>query len=59
MGMYAMGIPAGILIDRKTPRWGVFFGAIALACGYFPIYRGTLAGIIGNFPHSVADPDRS
>ncbi|KAI9671685.1 MAG: hypothetical protein M1831_003213 [Alyxoria varia] len=53
MGMYAMGIPAGILIDRKTPRWGVTFGAIALACGYFPIYRAYLGGPESGFPTAV------
>ncbi|KAB8337265.1 hypothetical protein FH972_021567 [Carpinus fangiana] len=40
MGMYAMGIPAGILVDNRGPRWGVLVGAVSLACGYFPIYKG-------------------
>lgn len=35
IGMYAMGIPGGILIDSRGPRWGVFPGCIALAVGYF------------------------
>jgi len=38
LGMYASGIPMGMLIDSKGPRWGVFIGAVALACGYFPLY---------------------
>lgn len=38
--MYAMGIPAGLLVDKKGPRWGVAVGAVALACGYFPIQSG-------------------
>lgn len=37
IGMYATGIPAGLLIDSRGPRWGVLLGAIALACGYFPL----------------------
>lgn len=36
--MYAMGIPAGLLIDSRGPRWGVLLGCIALACGYFPLH---------------------
>lgn len=35
IGMYAMGIPGGILIDSRGPRWGVFPGCVALAIGYF------------------------
>lgn len=33
-----MGIPGGILIDSKGPRWGVFVGVIGLAVGYFPLH---------------------
>ncbi len=40
MGMYAMGVPAGILVDHRGPRLGVLVGAIALAVGYFPIHTG-------------------
>ena len=36
--MYASGIPFGILIDTKGPRWAILIGSIALACGYFPLY---------------------
>lgn len=39
LGMYAMGIPAGLLIDSRGPRWGVLLGCICLACGYFPLHR--------------------
>lgn len=39
--MYAMGIPVGIFVDSKGPQFGVALGALALACGYFPIYQGT------------------
>ena len=38
IGMYAMGIPGGILIDSKGPRWGVFVGVVGLAVGYFPLH---------------------
>lgn len=38
IGMYAMGIPGGILIDSKGPRWGVLVGVIGLAVGYFPLH---------------------
>lgn len=36
--MYASGVPFGILIDTKGPRWSVIIGAFALACGYFPLW---------------------
>jgi MFS family permease len=39
LGMYAMGIPAGLLIDSRGPRWGVLLGCICLACGYFPLHK--------------------
>ena len=39
IGMYAMGIPGGILIDSRGPRWGVFVGVVGLAVGYFPLHR--------------------
>lgn len=42
--MYASGVPFGILIDTKGPRWSVLIGAIALACGYFPLYSAYSKG---------------
>lgn len=36
--MYASGVPFGILIDTKGPRWSVLIGSIALALGYFPLW---------------------
>ena len=33
-----MGIPGGILIDAKGPRWGVCVGVVGLAVGYFPLH---------------------
>jgi len=44
IGMYAMGIPGGILIDARGPRWGVAAGLIALACGYFPLRTAYVNG---------------
>ncbi|EME46973.1 hypothetical protein DOTSEDRAFT_69081, partial [Dothistroma septosporum NZE10] len=37
IGMYAMGIPGGILIDSRGPRWGVAMGCVCLSLGYFPL----------------------
>lgn len=40
LGMYASGIPVGMLIDAKGPRWGVALGTIFFAAGYYPIAKG-------------------
>ena len=40
LGMYASGIPTGLLIDQRGPRWGVWLGAVLLAAGYYPIKLG-------------------
>lgn len=50
--MYASGIPMGMLIDSRGPRWGVLIGAIALACGYFPLYSAFERGP-GSVPFGV------
>lgn len=42
--MYASGIPIGVLIDSRGPRWGVLLGSICLACGYFPLYSAYVKG---------------
>ncbi|KAK5734152.1 hypothetical protein LTR17_009135 [Elasticomyces elasticus] len=44
IGMYAMGIPGGILIDTRGPRWGVAAGVLSLALGYFPLRAAYVAG---------------
>lgn len=49
IGMYASGIPLGVLIDKRGPRWGVLIGAVSLACGYFPLYSAYKRG-----PDSIA-----
>ncbi|KJX98830.1 hypothetical protein TI39_contig387g00011, partial [Zymoseptoria brevis] len=51
IGMYAMGIPGGIMIDAKGPRWGVFPSCICLAIGYFG-----LKSAYDNGPGSVSLP---
>ncbi|PSN70696.1 MFS general substrate transporter [Corynespora cassiicola Philippines] len=37
LGMYASGIPMGIITDRKSPRLAAFIGMFALFLGYYPI----------------------
>ncbi|EMR82056.1 putative major facilitator superfamily transporter protein [Botrytis cinerea BcDW1] len=39
LGMYACGIPIGLLVDGKGPRPAVLLGTILLAAGYFPLYQ--------------------
>ncbi|EAW14187.1 putative MFS transporter [Aspergillus clavatus NRRL 1] len=39
LGMYASGIPLGLLTDARGPRLTTFLGAITLGFGYFPIYQ--------------------
>ncbi|RMZ89267.1 hypothetical protein DV736_g3520, partial [Chaetothyriales sp. CBS 134916] len=39
LGMYAMGIPAGMMVDSKSPRWGLTMGLVLFAIGYYPIAR--------------------
>jgi hypothetical protein len=41
LGMYAFGVPSGMLVDKKGPRWGVALGIILFAAGYYPIAQGT------------------
>jgi hypothetical protein len=40
LGMYAMGIPMGLLTDARGPRLITLVGSILLALGYYPIYLG-------------------
>lgn len=37
--MYAVGLPVGILVDKKGPRPAVLLGSIMLALGYFPLHQ--------------------
>lgn len=43
MGMYASGIPMGIITDRKSPRLTTFIGMFALFAGYYPIKLGMIS----------------
>lgn len=38
LGMYAFGMPVGILVDAKGPRPAVLLGSVMLALGYFPLH---------------------
>lgn len=38
--MYISGIPVGLVVDTKGPRYLVLFGAVCLGVGYFVLYRG-------------------
>ncbi|USP75515.1 hypothetical protein yc1106_02789 [Curvularia clavata] len=42
LGMYAAGIPMGIITDRKSPRLAAVVGMFALFVGYYPIKLATL-----------------
>ncbi|KIW58603.1 hypothetical protein, variant 2 [Exophiala xenobiotica] len=42
--MYAFGIPSGIMVDAKGPRWGIALGIILFAVGYYPIAQAYEAG---------------
>lgn len=42
--MYASGIPTGMMVDSKGPRWGVALGAVCFAAGYYPIAQAFEAG---------------
>lgn len=40
LGMYAMGIPMGLLTDARGPRLITLVGSILLVLGYYLIYLG-------------------
>lgn len=40
MGMYASGIPIGLITDRVNPRLSAIIGMFALLVGYYPIKMG-------------------
>ncbi|KAF9638099.1 Major facilitator superfamily [Lasiodiplodia theobromae] len=39
IGMYATGIPVGMLVDSKGPRPAAFLGAVLLILGYYPLQK--------------------
>lgn len=41
MGMYASGIPVGLITDRVSPRLSAIIGMFCLLLGYYPIKLGT------------------
>jgi hypothetical protein len=41
--MYATGIPSGMMVDAKGPRWGLALGIALFAAGYYPIAQGIFA----------------
>jgi hypothetical protein len=40
MGMYASGIPIGLITDRVNPRLSAIIGMFCLLLGYYPIKMG-------------------
>lgn len=44
LGMYASGIPFGMIVDAKGPKWGVAMGTILFAAGYWPLANGMRKG---------------
>jgi hypothetical protein len=44
LGMYASGIPLGLMIDARGPRIALLIGAAALGGGYYPIHKGMVIG---------------
>ena len=40
VGMYASGIPVGMLVDAKGAKPGVLFGSLMLGAGYYSLHRG-------------------
>lgn len=42
--MYASGIPTGMMVDSKGPRYGVALGAVLFGAGYYPIAQAYEAG---------------
>ncbi|TWU75577.1 hypothetical protein ED733_006466 [Metarhizium rileyi] len=39
LGMYSLGVPVGILVDKRGPRLFVLVGAFLLVAGYFPLHK--------------------
>ncbi|KAH0600601.1 hypothetical protein MHUMG1_01599 [Metarhizium humberi] len=38
LGMYSLGVPVGMFVDRRGPRPFVLIGAFLLVAGYFPLH---------------------
>ncbi|RDA85602.1 hypothetical protein CP532_0887 [Ophiocordyceps camponoti-leonardi (nom. inval.)] len=39
LGVYSLGVPVGIFLDRSGPRPFVLLGSVLLAAGYFPLHQ--------------------
>ncbi|RCI14098.1 hypothetical protein L249_8076 [Ophiocordyceps polyrhachis-furcata BCC 54312] len=39
LGIYSLGVPVGIFLDRSGPRPFVLLGSVLLAAGYFPLHQ--------------------
>lgn len=46
IGMYASGIPMGMITDRKSPRLAALIGMVTLGLGYYPIHIGRAAMLV-------------
>ncbi|PHH70049.1 hypothetical protein CDD82_7381 [Ophiocordyceps australis] len=58
LGMYLLGVPVGIMVDRRGPRPFVLAGALLLFVGYFCLYRAyhaTSASGFGSFAIAASD----
>lgn len=44
LGMYALGVPIGVVIDSRGPRPAVILGSILLGLGYWPLHSAYDAG---------------
>lgn len=52
LGMYAMGIPMGLLTDARGARVSALVGSICLALGYYPLYLCTFDSVARREDHS-------
>ncbi|KAL6235238.1 hypothetical protein BDW75DRAFT_251056 [Aspergillus navahoensis] len=52
LGMYACGVPMGLLTDNRGPRLTTLIGAVSLGLGYFPLHLGMplISKAATNFP---------
>ncbi|KAG6018139.1 hypothetical protein E4U54_000003 [Claviceps lovelessii] len=48
LGMYSLGVPVGIFVDRRGPRSFILSGAVFLVAGYFPLHTAYNDGAFGS-----------
>ncbi|KAG5983337.1 hypothetical protein E4U55_000209 [Claviceps digitariae] len=48
LGMYSLGVPVGMFVDRRGPRPFVLIGAMLLVAGYFPLHMAYDDGASGS-----------